>query len=109
MALELGAGGTLGLFKDEVHEMLKRKFAVTIFTRDDPAYAEMVSAVKAVRKSGMVAYAEALAREISRLTSTADFNVDQMDEYLADVEHYAAEIGAELTFPEDIYSHKEAR
>jgi len=96
----------MGLFKDEVHEMLKRKFAVPIFTRDNPDYAEMVSAVKAIRKQGMTDYAEALAREISRLTSTTDFTVDQMSEYLNDIEHYAAEIGAELTFPEDLYSSR---
>jgi hypothetical protein len=92
----------LGLLKDEVHELLKRKFAVPIFTRDDADYAEMVVAVKAVRKQGMEGYAEALAREISRLTSTTDFSVDQCQEYLNDIEHYAAEIGAELTFPEDL-------
>jgi len=92
----------LGLFKDEVHELLKRKFAVPIFTRDDANYAEMVVAVKAIRKQGMGDYAEALAREISRLTSTVDFSVGQMQEYLNDIEHYAAEIGANLTFPEDL-------
>lgn len=96
----------MGLFKDEVHEILKRKFAVPIFTRDSPDYAEMVSAVKAIRKQGMTDYAESLAREISRLTSTTDFTVDQMSEYLNDIEHYAAEIGAELTFPEDLYSSR---
>lgn len=96
----------MGLFKDEVHEMLKRKFAVPIFTRDNPDYAEMVSAVKAIRKQGMTDYAEALAREISRLTSTTDFTVDQMSEYLLDIEHYAAEAGAELTFPEDLYASR---
>jgi hypothetical protein len=94
----------LGLFKDEVHELLKRKFAVPIFTRDDTNYAEMVVAVKAIRKQGMESYVEALARGISRLTSTTDFSVDQCQEYLTDIEHYAAEIGANLTFPEDLYN-----
>lgn len=96
----------MGLYKDEVHEMLKRKFAVPIFTRDDPNYAEMVAAVKSIRKQGMGDYAESLAREISRLTSTTDFSVNQMSEYLGDIEHYAAEIGAELTFPEELYSSR---
>ncbi|MCK5606521.1 hypothetical protein KAR91_31755 [Candidatus Pacearchaeota archaeon] len=94
----------LGLLKDETHEMLKRRFAVSIFSRDNPDYLEMVVAVKAIRKQGMEGYAEALAREISRLTSTTDFSVDQMREYLTDIEHYAAEIGAQLSFPEDLYN-----
>ena len=97
-------GNHLGLFKDEVHEMLKRRFAVPIFTRDDGDYAKMVIAVKAIRKHGMVDYAEALAKEISRLTSTTSFTVEQMSEYLLDIEHYAAEIGARLTFPDELYS-----
>lgn len=92
----------LGLYKDEVHEMMKRRFAVPIFTRDDPDFAEMVAAVKAVRKQGMEVYAEALAREISRLTSTTDFTVEQASEYLNDMEHFAAEKGVRLTFPEDL-------
>ncbi len=92
----------LGLFKDEVHDMLKRRFAVPIFTRDNESYAAMVLAVKEVRKQGMTGHAEALAKEISRLTSTTDFKVDQMREYLTDIEHYAAEVGARLTFPEDL-------
>ena len=99
-------GTHLGLLKDEIHEVFKRRFAVPIFTRDDADYAEMVMAVKAIRKQGMEDYAEPLAREISRLTSTTDFNVDQMREYLNDIEHYAAEIGAELTFPEDLYASR---
>ncbi|MCK5602563.1 hypothetical protein KAR91_11855 [Candidatus Pacearchaeota archaeon] len=96
-------GNHLGLLKDEVHEMLKRKFAVLIFTRDDSDYAEMIAAVKLCRKKGMGKVAESLAKKITTLTSTTDFKVDQMREYLTDIEHYAAEIGAELTFPEDLY------
>ena len=96
----------MGLFKDEIHGMLKRKFAVPIFTRDDDDYAAMVHAVKGVRKSGMVDYAEALAKEISRLTSTCDFSTTQMSEFLHDVEMYAAEVGARLSFPEELYDSK---
>lgn len=92
-------GNHLGLTKDEVHTMLKRKFAVPIFTRDNPDYTAMVVAVKVVRKIGMTTEAEDLAKEITRLTTTADFTTEEMAEYLKDVEHYAAEIGAELSFP----------
>lgn len=96
----------MGFTKDEVHYNLKRKFAVPIFVRDDPEYAAMVLAVKAVRKEGMTGRAEALAKVIARLTSTTDFTVEQMREYLTDIEHYAAEIGASLTFPADLYDAK---
>jgi len=92
----------LGLLKDEVHEMLKRKFAVPIFTRDDEDYAAMVTAVKDVRRGGKVKEAEAMAKVIARLTSTTDFSMSQCSEYLLDVEHFAAEHGAPLTFPDDL-------
>ena len=92
-------GNHMGLTKDEVHTILKRKFAVPIFTRDNLDYAQMVESVKAIRKRGMTTEAEYLAKEIARLTTTSDFTIDQMAEYLKDVEHYAAEIGAELSFP----------
>lgn len=90
-------GNHLGMLKDEVHIDLKRKYAVPIFTRDDPDYAG---------KEGMEDRAEAMARVIARLTSTTDFNVDQMSEYLNDIEHYAAGEGIGLTFPDDLCGYK---
>ncbi len=92
----------LGLLKDEVHEILKRRFAVPIFTRDDPEYAAMILAVKEIRKQGWEVQASSLAKKITKLTSTTDFKMDQMREYLTDIEHYAAEVGARLTFPDDL-------
>ena len=96
----------MGLFKDEVHDMFKRKFAVPIFTRDDEDYAAMVAAVKQIRKKGMEDVAETLAKEISRLTSTCDFSTTQMSEYLHDVEIFAAEVGTRLSFPDELYLSK---
>ena len=94
-------GNHMGLRKDEVHELLKRKFAIRIFTRDDQDYAEMNAAAQTVRKQSIENY-EALAKQITKLTSTTDFKMGQMSEYLSDIEHYAAEVGATLTFPEDL-------
>lgn len=97
-------GKHMGHGKNEIHLMMKELFAVPIFTRDDQGYAEMVSAVKAVRRAGMNAEADHMKREIVRLTSTEDFNTKQCAEYLTDMEHFAAEKGAEITFPADIYN-----
>jgi hypothetical protein len=96
-------GNYMGMGKEEVHDMLKEKFAVPILVRDDQGYAEMVEAVKQVRRAGMNKEADHLKKEIIRLTSTERFSVKQTTEYLSQVERYAAEIGATLTFPEDIY------
>lgn len=98
-------GNHLGYLKDEVHLMLKRKLAVPIFTRDDAGYARMAMAAQVIRKEDEDKY-ENLAEGISNLTSTTAFNVDQMSEYLNDVEHFAAEEGVGLTFPEDLMGYK---
>jgi len=95
-------GEYLGYTKDEFHEIAKADFAVPILIRDDAEYAEMVAAVKEVRKSGMEIQADALRREIVRLTSTTDFNTKQMTEYLNRMEQFAADKGANITFPADI-------
>lgn len=92
-------GNAQGLTKDEVHTFLKRTFAVPIFTRDNMDYAQMVEAVKVVKKRGMLLEGEYLAKEIIRLTTTSDFTVDEMAEYLKDIEHYAAGEGIALTIP----------
>jgi hypothetical protein len=96
----------MGLLKDEVHIMLKRRFAVPIFTRDDEDYAKMIAAVKEVRKQGNEEAYEAMAKKITELTSTTNFKVGTMTEYLNDIEHYAAEIGANLTFPDDLIGYR---
>lgn len=102
-------GNHMGLSKDEVHYMMKEKFAVPIFIRDDEGYAEMVESVKAVRKAGMNKEADRIKRIIVENTSTEDFTVKQCTEYLKDMEHYASEIGATITFPEDLYQQAMGR
>ena len=96
-------GNHMGHDKGTMHITFKEKFAVPIFIRDDEGYAEMVLAVKAVRRNGLNNEAGALKRKIIGLTSTTDFTVKQMAEFLQSAEHYAAEIGASISFPEDLY------
>lgn len=102
-------GNYLGHTKDEMHDTFKEKFAVSIFTRDDQGYAAMVEAVKNVRRQGMKKEADELKREIIKLTSTEDFNTKQCAEYLTEIEHYAAKIGAPISFPEDQYQQAMGR
>ena len=96
-------GNHLGMSKREVHDMLKEKFAVPIFIRDDPGYASAVLAVKKVRLHGMNVEADDIKRLILEHTSTTDFKVKQMTEYLNDFERFAQEQGCVLPRPEDLY------
>lgn len=83
--------------------MGKEEFAVPIFIREDDGYAEMVQAVKQVRKQGMNKEADSMKKKIVSLTSTTDFSVKLMTEYLNEIEMFGTEMGAELTRPQDIY------
>lgn len=94
----------LGESKDEVHERNKERFLVTILRRDDPDFAAMIGSVNAVHASGMKDEAMALKREIVRLTSTTQMNVNQFTEYLNDIELDARNLGIILPHPEDLYN-----
>jgi hypothetical protein len=94
----------LGESKDEVHKRYKEKLLVQILRRDDPDFAAMIGSVNAVHAQGMKAEAVALKREIVRLTSTTQMNVQQFTEYLNDIELDARNIGIILPHPEDLYN-----
>lgn len=95
-------GHETGHSKEEAHEVMKYKFAVPIFVRDDAEYADMVASVKEVRKAGMYVYANNLRDQIVKLTSTTDFNVKQMAEYLTAFERFARSEGVDLSRPDDL-------
>jgi hypothetical protein len=94
-------GAELGESKDDLHERFKEKWLVTIYERDDPEYAEMLQSLRAVYRQGMRTEALALRKRIVALTSTTTATVAQMSEYMASVEHFAAETGIRLPFPEE--------
>lgn len=97
-------GVDLGATKEELHEDYKLRFLVPILTRDNPQYAEMVDAVRAVRKAGMGQQADMLRREIVKLTSTTELTTAQMAEYMDDVNQHAASLGIILPQPEDRFA-----
>jgi hypothetical protein len=87
----------IGDTKDSVHEIIKRKHLVPILERDDPEYGEAIAAVRAIQGRER----EILARQVVRLTSTTKLNVEQMTEYLNEIEKTAGEMRISLPHPED--------
>ncbi len=85
--------------------MLKRRFAVPIFMRDDEGYAKTIILIQKAYKKETEDY-EVMAKKIIELTSTTAFKVPQMTEYLHDIEIFAAEKDVNLTFPEDLMGYK---
>lgn len=95
--------GETGETKEEVHERYKERFLVPIYERDDTQYAEMIESVRSVHRGGMKKEAAAMKNEIVKLTSTTKANVQQMGEYLTEIERDNMGNGIYLPRPEDRY------
>jgi|GEM_PF-783692 len=93
----------LGWTKEEVHEDLKRRLLVPIYTRDDLEYSAMIQAVRKVHTKGFKDEAKAMSKQIVKLTSTTTAKVKQFTEYLKDIENDMISKGIVLPHPEDRY------
>ena len=89
-----------GNTKDDLHEILKRNHLAPILEREDEGYASMMQALRELWKSGARSKAEALLKQVTRLTSTTGLKVKEMTEYLEAIEQQAADAGIELPKPE---------
>lgn len=96
--------GEWGMTKDEVHKMLKGKFLVRIYERDDPeGFGMSVQALRKLWKAGFKEDAQHLMDQIVDLTSTTSASVEQFTEYLDDIDKDALSKGVYLDRPEDTY------
>lgn len=93
-------GKHFGLEKEDCHELLKEKFLCNIFVRDDPGYAKMAAAIRAVKKMDRENYG-ILKAEVVRLTSTTNCSPVQMAEYLTSIKRWALHNGVIITIPPD--------
>ena len=93
-------GTYFGLTKEEAHEMLKEKFLLNIFVRDDTDYARMATAILQVKNSSRDDY-YFLRKKVIELTSTTKCSVTQMAEYLTSIKMFAAQEYVPITIPED--------
>jgi hypothetical protein len=98
-------GKQTGELKEDVHERYKEKTLVHIYERDNEGFAEMIESVRKVYHLGEKKLAKVMQREILKLTSTRDANVDQFREYLNDIEIDCAHNNLSLTHPDDLYSY----
>jgi len=89
-------GNELGNTKDEMADIYKGMFLVPIFTRDDPGFAEMMAHLQSLPDRQHKIF----TREVVRLASTTQCNVQQFSEYLDDIARHAADLGIKLPAPE---------
>lgn len=93
-------GDHLGLGKEDCSEMLKEKYLLNIFVRDDEDYALMAGSILVLKKHDFNAWCF-LRKQVIRLTSTTACSVKQMSEYLTSIKRFAAKEEIEITIPED--------
>lgn len=93
-------GDHYGLSKEECAEMLKEKFLINIFVRDDEDYSRMAEAILTVKIHDKNAY-WSLRKKVINLTSTTACSVRQMSEYLTAIKRWAVTEQAPITIPED--------
>jgi len=86
----------LGETKEELHEQMKEKFLVNIYTRDNEEYGQMIESLRKVYASGMKQEALSLRKQVIVLTSTTTANVAQFSEYLDAIQHHATSLAIQL-------------
>ena len=91
-----------GTTKEEWHEIMKGRFLVTIFERDNPDYALMIENVRGVYKAGLKEEALNMRKDIVKLTSTRDCSVKQMTEYLECIMHWCNQRGIAYRLKSDV-------
>lgn len=85
----------LGVTKEELHRDHKYRFLVPIYIRDIPSFAEMIEAVKQVRRDNPT-LADTLRKGIVNETSTTTASVKQMAEFITAVKNHANGLGIKL-------------
>lgn len=83
------------------HHFFKYKFLVRIFYKDDAKYAEMCDAVKALKDIEHESYRN-IAAHVIKQTSTTDASVQQMKNYLDQIERYCYAKDFMLTVPDQL-------
>lgn len=92
-----GMGGKFEDTKDNVHRVCKFKWAIPIFVRDDPFFAELYKAYINLHKGDP----ERMKWFVDTMVHTEEFNVSQMAEYLTEKQRHYLDLNFPLRDPTD--------
>lgn len=95
------AANEWGSNKDEVYIDFKRRFLLKIYYRDDSQFAAMCDSIKALQQIDLDKY-QAIAPQVTALTSTTKANDKQMGEYLDDIYRFCYAQDLFLSIPDDL-------
>lgn len=91
-----------GNTKERQHRIFKRQYLSRILIRKDEALNATLQSVAQVKQYMSVAEYEEYALKVASLISTTKASVDEMSEYLNDIEKFCYSEGCFLPIPEDL-------
>jgi len=95
-------GAEIGNTKEEQHQVFKERFLIGIYIRDTvghPGFAEMAASIKALKYDRPNEY-HSIRAQVLRLVSITDASVENMTEYLNEIQAEARSLNIKLPMPE---------
>ena len=86
---------------DEVYTDFKRRFLLRIYYTADSQFAEMCDSIKQIKDMDLAQY-DSISKQVINLTSTTKASVEQMTEYLKQIERFAYTQNVMLPIPDDL-------
>lgn len=90
-----------GMEQPEAHLLMKRKFLINIYRRDDEGFAAMCDAI-ALLKKNEPEQAQAIGDQVIKLTSITNATKIQMSEFMDHFYRFAQDQGLWLQTPDDL-------
>lgn len=86
---------------DEVYIEFKRRFLLRIYYTADSQFAEMCDSIKQLEQLDLAKY-QSISKQVIAMTSTTKANVEQMTEYLNQINRFAYSQNILLPVPDDL-------
>lgn len=86
---------------DEVYIEFKRRFLLRIYYTADSQFAEMCDSIKQLEQLDLAKY-KSISKQVIVMTSTTKANVEQMTEYLNQINRFAYSQNIMLPIPDDL-------
>lgn len=86
---------------DDVYFDFKRRFLLRIYYTADNEFAEMCNSIKALEQLDLAKY-DSISKQVINLTSTTKASVEQMTEYLKQIERFAYTQNVMLPIPDEL-------
>lgn len=90
-----------GMSIDATYFEFKRRFLLRIYYTADSQFAEMCDSIKQIKDMDLAQY-DSISKQVINLTSTTKASVEQMTEYLKQIERFAYTQNVMLPIPDEL-------